>query len=306
MVPVLLGSAILIFFLLFVLPGDPAVFIAGGRGTEAQVELIRRSLGLDRPVPVQFVDWLWRTAHGDFGTSYINGFSVKVLLLQRLPVTAELALGAIVVATAIGLPAGLAGALWSEGPIGRLIDLFNAVAIAVPVFWLGILFQIYIGLQLGILPALGYVAFTDDPVENLRSMVLPSLTLGLGIAAVIARFLKAGILEGLRQNYVVTARAKGLSRRRVLFKHVLRNALMSVVTVTGLQFGGLLGGAVLTESVFNLPGLGNLMWISIQRRDYFVIQALTLLTVAVFLLVNLATDLTYGFIDPRIRTQEEQ
>jgi peptide/nickel transport system permease protein len=300
--PVLFGASLALFALLYILPGDPASFVLGDSATPTQLAALRHRLDLDQPVPVQYLLWLGRLARGDLGESLVSGYPVARLIGQRLPVAIELTLGALCVALLIGVPAGIAVGVRPRGWLARAIDMFNATAIAVPVFWLGLLLQIIVAIKLGWLPAGGYVALATDPVKNLRAMTLPCVTLGVGTAAVLARFLATGIAETMTRDFVVTARAKGLAPGRIIVRHVLRNAVIPAVTALGIQIGRLIGGAVLTEAVFNLPGLGTLLWSALVQRDYFVIQAVTLLAVLLFVVVNLATDITYGVIDPRIRT----
>ena len=300
--PVLAGASVALFALLYVLPGDPAAFVLGDSATPQQLAAFRHTMGLDQPIVLQYLGWLGRLLRGDLGNSLVNGLPVAQLLAQRLPVAMELTIGAVLVSLAIGAPAGIFVGVHPNGRLARAIDLFNATAIAVPVFWLGLLLQIVVAIKLGWLPAGGYVRASVNPLLNLRSLVLPCLTLGVGAAAVLARFIAAGIADAIRRDYVVTARAKGLSPLRIVLHHVLRNAIIPAVTAFGIQFGRLIGGAVLTEAVFNLPGLGTLLWNALVQRDYFVIQAVTLLAVISFIVVNLATDIAYGVIDPRVRS----
>ena len=298
----LFGASLALFALLYILPGDPASFVLGDSATPTQLAALRHRLDLDQPVPVQYLLWLGRLVRGDLGKSLGQRLPVARLIGQRLPVAIELTLGALFVALLIGVPAGIAVGVRPRGWMARAIDMFNATAIAVPVFWLGLLLQIIVAIKLGWLPAGGYVALATDPVNNLRAMTLPCITLGVGTAAVLARFLATGIAETMTRDFVVTARAKGLAPGRIIVRHVLRNAVIPAVTALGIQIGRLIGGAVLTEAVFNLPGLGTLLWSALVQRDYFVIQAVTLLAVLLFVVVNLATDIAYGVIDPRIRT----
>jgi peptide/nickel transport system permease protein len=300
--PVLFGASLALFALLYVLPGDPASFVLGDSATPAQLAALRHRLDLDQAVPVQYLLWLGRLLRGNLGESLVSGYPVARLIGQRLPVAIELTLGALFVALLIGVPAGITVGVRPRGWLARAIDMFNATAIAVPVFWLGLLLQIIVAIKLGWLPAGGYVALSTDPVKNIRAMTLPCITLGVGTAAVLARFLAAGIAETVTRDFVVTARAKGLAPGQIIFRHVLRNAVIPAVTALGIQIGRLIGGAVLTEAVFNLPGLGTLLWSALVQRDYFVIQAVTLLAVMLFVIINLATDIAYGIIDPRIRT----
>jgi peptide/nickel transport system permease protein len=301
-VPVLFGASIALFLLLYVLPGDPAAFVLGDSATPIELATLRHTLRLDQPVPLQYLFWLGSLLRGNLGNSLVNGYPVSRLIAQRLPVALQLTAGALMIGCVLGGAAGTVAGTRPDSRLARAIDFFNATAIAVPVFWLGLLLQILVAVKLGWLPAGGYVAFTTDPLRCIRSLVLPCITLGIGTAAVLARFLANGIAESLHHDFVLTARAKGLPPSRILLKHVLRNAVIPAITALGIQFGRLIGGAVLTEAAFNLPGLGTLLWTALVQRDYFVIQAVTLLAVAAFIVVNLATDIAYGVIDPRIRT----
>jgi peptide/nickel transport system permease protein len=300
--PVLFGASVALFVLLYVLPGDPAAFVLGDSATPAQLAALRHALHLDQPVLLQYLLWLRSLLQGDLGTSLVNNYPVGRLIAQRLPVAIQLTFGSLLVGCVLGGAAGVIAGVRRNSVLARTIELANATAIAVPVFWLGLLLQILIAVKLGWLPAGGYVPFSTNPLACLRSLILPCLTLGVGTAAVLARFLATDISETLRNDFVLTARAKGLPWSRIVLKHVLRNAIIPAITAIGIQFGRLIGGAVLTESVFNLPGLGMLLWNALVQRDYFVIQAVTLMAVAAFILVNLATDIAYGVIDPRIRT----
>jgi len=299
--PVFLGASLALFVLLYVLPGDPSAFVLGDSASPERLAALRTEMGLDQPVLLQYVNWLLRLARGDLGNSLVNGLPVAQLLAQRLPVAAELTFGASLIGVVLGIATGMYSGLRPTTRLARGIDLFNAFAVAVPVFWLGLLLQIGIAVQLGLLPASGYVSFAISPLGNLRSLALPCLTLGIGTAAVLARFVAAGISETRTQDFVLATKARGLGPGRIVLRHVMRNAIIPAVTALGLQFGRLIGGAVLTEAVFNLPGLGTLLWTALTQRDYFVIQAVTLLAVISFLLVNLLVDVAYGLIDPRVR-----
>jgi peptide/nickel transport system permease protein len=300
-IPVFFGASIVLFLLLYVLPGDPAAFVLGDSATPVQLANLRHTLGLDRPVPVQYVLWLGRLLHGNLGNSLVNDYPVSRLIAQRLPVALQLTGGSLLIGCVLGALGGVIAGIHRGSVLARATDLANATAIAVPVFWLGLLLQILVAVKLGWLPAGGYVSFNTNPLGCLRSLILPCITLGVGTAAVLARFLANGIRETIVNDFILTARAKGLPPRRIVLKHVLRNAFIPAITALGIQFGRLLGGAVLTEAVFNLPGLGMLLWTALVQRDYLVIQAVTLLAVAAFIVVNLATDIAYGVIDPRIR-----
>jgi peptide/nickel transport system permease protein len=300
-IPVFVGASIALFALLYVLPGDPAAFVLGDNATPTQLAALRRQLGLDLPLYEQYLNWLRRLAVGDLGDSLVNRFPVSLLISQRINVAIELALGAILVSVMLGTSIGVYVGVFPHTRLARALDVWNATVIAVPVFWLGLLLQIVVAVWLDWLPVGGFTSFTVDPWRNLQSMVLPCLTLGVGTGAVLSRFLATGIAETISKPFIVTARAKGLPPARIVFKHVMRNAVIPAVTALSIQIGRLFGGAILTEAVFNLPGIGSLLWNSLLQRDYFVIQAVTLLAVLVFIVINLITDIVYGLIDPRIR-----
>lgn len=302
MVPVFLGGSVVLWALLYVLPGDPATIVLGDNATGPALAAVRHQLGLDVPWYVRYFTWLDRMVHGDFGTSFIFHQPVSLLIQQRLPVTLELGFWSIVISLLVGIPAGVFSGLRPFSLLTRVLDFLNATAIAIPVFWLALLLQIAFALQLGWLPAVGYVHLEDDPIAHFESLLLPSITLAVGTWPVLARFLAAGVREAVTQDYVLTARAKGLPPLVVTMKHVLRNAVLPAVTVLGLTLGRLAGGAVLTEAVFGIPGMGSLLWSALLERDYLMIQAVTMLVLVAFLLINLATDLAYALIDPRIRT----
>ena len=258
-------------------------------------------MGLDRPLPVQYALWLGRVVRGDLGVSYLNGLPVTTMLAQRIPVTLQLTLASLVVALAIAAPLGIVSAVRPRSWIARAVTGYNALAMAVPTFWLGILLVLCFGLWLRWLPPSGYVPFWQEPARAVRFLILPAFTLGAYVSAVLARFTRAALLETLYQDYVRTARAKGLGERPVVGIHALRNALLPVVTVVGLQFGAFMGGAVITEAIFDYPGLGRMLLQAILTRDYTVVQGTILFVVVAFVVINLLTDLAYALLDPRIR-----
>jgi peptide/nickel transport system permease protein len=258
-------------------------------------------MGLDRPLPVQYALWLGRVVRGDLGVSYLNGLPVTTMLAQRIPVTLQLTVASLLVAVAIAAPLGIASAVRPRSWIARLVTGYNALAMAVPTFWLGILLVLCFGLWLRWLPPSGFVPVWEEPGRALRFLVLPAFTLGAYVSAVLARFTRAALLETLYQDYVRTARAKGLGERPVVGLHALRNALIPVVTVVGLQFGAFMGGAVITEAIFDYPGLGRMLLQAILTRDYTVVQGTILFVVVAFVVINLLTDLAYALLDPRIR-----
>lgn len=301
-VPTLVLVSIVVFLMVRAIPGDAAHVLLGPTAQPKQIAALRVEMGLDKPIWVQYWIWVKGVLHGDLGRSWINNYPVAKLIDQKLPATMALAIGALLVALAIALPVGIASALHAGHRFDQVASLFTGLMLAIPTFWLGVLLVLVISLKLKWLPPSGYTPFTADPIGSAKLLLLPSVTLGVYLAAIFARFLRASVVEALRQDYVRTAAAKGLSDRRIVRGHVLQNALIPVVTMFGIQFGGLLGGAVIVEAIFDWPGLGRLLVTSIASRDYAVVQGTILLAAATFLVVNLITDLTYGLLDPRIRT----
>ena len=301
LVPVLLLTSVAVFMFIRLIPGDPAHIIAGAEATPQQLEAVHRQLGLDQPLPVQYLIWLGRVLRGDLGKSVISDLPVTTIIAQKLPVTVELTIAALLFSLMLSVPLGILSAVWPRSWVASGAFWWNAVAMAVPTFWLGILLMLFFGLKLKVLPTSGHVPFFSDPLKALRFLVLPALTLGAHVSAVLARFLRSALLETLHQDYVRTARAKGLVERQVVLGHVLKNALIPVVTVLGLQFGAFMGGAVITEALFDYPGMGRMMLQAILTRDYTLIQGTILFIVSAFVLINLVTDIVYAFLDPRIR-----
>ncbi len=302
-VPTLLGVAAIVFLLMRAVPGDVVTNLVGLEGNvsvERMAEL-RRMFGLDLPVHEQFGQWLAAAVQGDLGSSLRTGRPVATDLALRFPVTLQLTLSALTIALAIAVPLGVVAALhrgrWPDG----LASLIALLGLSVPGFFLGILLILAFSLELRWLPPAGYVAFSEDPVENLRHMVLPALSLGLVLAAATTRIVRSSLLETLHRDYVRTARAKGVREGTVTVRHALRTALIPVVTVVGLQFGQLLGGAVIIEQVFSLPGVGRFALEGINLRDYPVVQGAVLLIAVAFVAVNLLVDVAYALIDPRVR-----
>lgn len=306
MIPVILLVTVISFALTFLLPGDPARLILGDQMAADQdaYQAIRRELGLDRPVPVQYLDWLGQTLRGDLGTSTRDRLPVVDGILERLPVTLELSGLAMLLALAVALPAGIVSAVKPNSRWDIGCSFLSLWGVAIPHFWLGILLIYAFAVFGDLLPPSGYVPFAEDPVQNLKHMILPAVTLGTGLSAVIMRQVRSSLLEVLQQDYVTTARAKGLAARMVVVRHALKNALIPVVTVIGLQVGLLFGGAVITESIFSIPGLGRWAVDSILWRDFPVVQAVSLTMAVGVLFTNLATDVAYAFIDPRIQSTD--
>ena len=291
-VPTLLGVAVIVFLMLRLLPGDPARVIAGVLASAEDVEGIRRQLGLDQPLVVQFALFLGGLLRLDLGLSARTSQPVMQEVLARLPYTFELAVMATAIATAIGIAAGVVAATHHNSKVDYLVSAASLCGVSMPVYWLGLMLIVVFAINLRWFPAAG----ADQPA----SFVLPSLTLASFTVALIARMTRSSMLEVLRQDYVQTARAKGLHERAVLYAHALRNALLPVITIVGLQFGTLLGGAVLTETVFGWPGIGQLLVESIFARDYPLVQGIVLTFSGLFILVNLAVDVLYAYVDPRI------
>ena len=300
-VPVLLLTSVIVFLFIRAVPGDPALLMAGQNATEQQVEALRARMGLDEPLLTQYVKWMGRLARGDLGEAYVTERPIRDLIVQRLPATLHLAIGAMVVIVGIGAPVGILSAIRPRHPVSRLMALVNAVVLAVPTFWLGILLVLFFAVSRDWLPASGYVSILDDPVESAKRLILPSLTLGALGTAVLVRFLKSSIAEAIDDDYVRTAYAKGLRERSVVLGHVLRVALLPVVTIMVIQFGQLLGGAVVTEAIFGWPGIGRLILDAIGSREYLIVQSTMLLFVTVFVLLNIMADVCYALLDPRIR-----
>jgi peptide/nickel transport system permease protein len=298
---VLLVASIVVFAGVRALPGDPALALAGEDRSPKALEAIRDKYGLDDPVPVQYVNWLGHVVRGDFGTSTRTGLSVGSTIVDRLPVTLELAFLSLLVAIGIGLTLGVIAAV-RRGSLADYVGSTAAlVGLSVPHFWLGLMMILVFSIALGVLPASGFVPFFADPIDNLRHMIMPAVVLGTGFAAVIFRQTRAAMLESLSADYVRTARAKGLGEREVVASHALRNSLLTVVTIVGLQLGLLISGAVVTEQVFVLPGFGKLTLDAVFTRDYPIIQGVVLLTTVGYVLINFAVDMLYSVLNPRIR-----
>ena len=300
-IPVMAVVALFVFSLLYIAPGDPAAIIAGDQATPADIERIRQSLGLERPFLVQFGDWAWRILHGDLGTSIFTNLPVTNLIAQRIEPTLSLMLVTLIISIGVAVPLGVAAA-WKAGSlVDRLVMAFAVFGFSVPVFVIAYLLAYVFALELDWLPVQGYTPIGRGFWPWLQNLILPAIALGAVYVALIARMTRATMLEVLQQDYIKTARAKGIGQSGILFVHALKNAAVPIVTVIGLGIAALIGGAVVTESVFVIPGLGRLTVDSILRRDYPVIQGLVLLFSFAYVLVNLCIDLIYTLLDPRIR-----
>jgi peptide/nickel transport system permease protein len=300
-IPTLFFVSIIIFGLQQLLPGDPALAMAGEERDPNVIAFLRHKYHLDEPLPVRYGLWAMGVLHGDLGESIRINKPVLDLVREKLPVTAELAGLALVVALAIGIPAGVISAVKNGTAIDYGANVFALWGLSTPNFWLGFLLILLFSVKLGWLPASGFVSPTEDLGQNLRAMIMPAFVLGNAIAAVMMRHTRSAMVQALGMDYVRTARAKGLAERTVVLKHALRNALVPVVTLGALDFGGLLSGAVLTEQVFTIPGFGKLIVDAIFNRDYAVVQGVVLCTATFYILLNLLADIAYVLVNPRLR-----
>ncbi len=301
--PSLLLITFMVFALMHAIPGDPARMMVGAGEAldDAQLAAVRREYNLDKPLPTQYVLWLGRALTGDLGRSTANQRRVGAELMLRGSVTLQLGLFAWLIGVAISIPAGVISAVFRGRAPDTLATIVAVGAVALPGFWVGIMMILLFGVRLGWLPTQGYVALGDDPVESLRHMVLPAVALGITSAALVMRQMRSALLEVLAQDYIRTARAKGLARWSVVIGHGLRNAMLPVVTVMGLEVGRIFAGAVVIETLFGIPGMGSLMVQAVFQRDFPVVQGSVLLMATTVLVVNFITDILYGVLDPRIR-----
>jgi len=304
-IPVLLIVTFIVYMLMFLAPGDPVYLLVDVEQTEGlsdeQLDNLRHELGLDRPVIVQYADWLWHAVQGDLGMSIRGSRQVSDMLKGAFPVSMELTLLAIAFAIIIAIPVGVYAALKPNSP-GDLFGTSLAIGgISAPNFWVALLLIYFLSVKLGWLPSNGFTRFSEDVQGNLIKMILPVVTLGIGLMASTMRMTRSGMLEVMHKDYIRTARAKGAQKHRVVFGHAFRNAMLPVLTIIGLQFGVLLGGAVVIEQIFSLPGMGRLGLDAIFSRDFPVVQGVVLVVTLSYLLVNLIVDLLYGILDPRIR-----
>jgi peptide/nickel transport system permease protein len=297
----LLLISLIVFTGVRMIPGDPARVLAGTDADAAGVEEIREKYGLDAPLPLQYARWLGLALRGDLGESIRTRTSVAWMVATKLPITIELACLSLLVAVAIAVPAGVVAAVRRNTVWDVLASGVSLCGVSVPNFWLGIMLILLVSVRLGWLPASGFVPIAEDPIGNLKRMLMPALVLGTGLAAVLMRQTRNAMIEVLSADYVRTARAKGLAQRAVVLRHALRNGLIPVVTILGLQMGALMGGAVVTEQIFVLPGFGRLIVEAVFTRDYPVVQGVVLLTASSYVLINLMVDVSYTVLNPRIR-----
>ena len=301
LLPTLFLVSMLIFGLQQLLPGDPALVMAGEEGDPAVVEQIRRQYRLDQPLPVQYLHWIGNVLQGDLGESMRIKQPVAQLIAEKLPVTLQLGTMAMLFALLIGIPAGIVSAVRKGTAWDTAANVLALAGLSTPNFWLGIMMIFLFSVSLGWLPASGYVSLLEDPLQSLATTVMPAFVLGSGIAAVLMRHTRSSLLQAMAADYVRTARAKGLLERQVVLRHGLRNALTPVITLGALEFGTLLSGAVLTEQVFSIPGLGKLIVDAVFNRDYAVVQGVVLVTATVYILLNLLADVLYVLANPRLR-----
>jgi peptide/nickel transport system permease protein len=300
-IPILAIVSIITFAMIHLIPGDPAAAIAGMSATPDQIATIRRDLGLDQPLIGQLVHWYAAMFRGDLGRSLLLGQPVVQATMQRLPVTLALSAYALVITLAIGLGTGIIAALRQNTWIDQAAMVVAMVGISLPNFYLGLLMIIVFAVDLGWLPSGGYVAFTDDPMRWLATSTMPAISLALLLAGLLARITRSTMLEVLRQDYIRTARAKGLPGRQVVVKHALANAMIPITTVIGIIVSLLISGSVVTETLFSIPGIGQLLTQAVLNRDYPMVQGGLLITTALLVLVNIAVDVTYALLDPRVR-----
>lgn len=300
LIPVLFIMSIVVFLFIHLIPGDPVDHILGFDATDEARTALRAELKLDRSIPVQYFSWAGNILKGDFGRSAVNNKPVLKVIIDKIPATMILAFGAIIIALIIAIPAGIAAAA-SKGTWKDMSVLTLALVwVSIPTFWLGVMLVLFFSLKLGWFPAIGYVSFLQDVPEAIRHLALPSLTLGAVTAGALTRMTRSEMIEQLSKDYVVTARAKGLSQPAVLYRHALRNSLITVVTFTGMELGTLIGGTVVTETIFAWPGIGQLIVQSIFSRDYPMIQGTVLFISVVFVMINLLVDISYTYLNPQI------
>lgn len=308
LIPVLLGVSIIVFFLVRLIPGSALQMYLGTQveATPEQMEELRRIFGEDKPIPVLYIEWLGRLLHGDLGYSLRTGRQVLPDILQRLPLSFELTVFALFLALLIGIPLGIIGAVKKNPILDIVIRITGLLGLSLPKFWLASLMVIAFSSFRGFIPMGNYIPFIQAPLENIRMMLLPSLAIGIGLAAVIMRYMRNSMLEVMQMDYIRTAQAKGLKRKIVISRHALKNAILPVITIAGFNTGYLLGGAIVIEEVFALPGMGRLVLYAIYQRDYPLIQGIVLIIALMFVLINLLTDLLYAAIDPRIRLDQKE
>jgi peptide/nickel transport system permease protein len=299
--PVLFGISVAVFLMVRLIPGDVVQLLLGTEASVQQIETLRRVLGLDRPLPIQFADWFGQIVRGDFGTSLRTGRPVLPDIFARLGVTLQLTVASMLVALLVAVPLGVASAANRGRAVDAVSRVLALVGLSVPGFWLATIMILFFSVQLRWLPPIGFISPLDNPALGLQTLLLPSIALGTALAAFVTRMIRSSLLEVLNQDYIRTARAKGLHERSVLYGHALKNAFIPVLTVIGIQVGHLLGGAVIIEEIFSFPGMGRFLLNGIYQRDYPVVQGTVLFVALVFSLINVLVDVLYAWFDPRIR-----
>jgi peptide/nickel transport system permease protein len=300
-IPVLLIITAIVFAVVAFIPGDPAAVVLGHAATPENVAALRHQMGLDKPLPLGYASWLWQVLHGDLGQSILSRESVVVLIGRALPITLYLSVFGLLIALVIAVPAGITAGLRRNTWLDVVLTTWAFLGVSIPGFWLAIVLVYVFGVALEWVPLVGYIGLREDPGESIKTMVLPALTLGLLLSGPLMRYLRSSILQTLAQEFVLVARAKGLAERRVISGHIVRNSLIPFVTVLGVQFGYLIGGAVIVENVFAIPGMGDLVVSAIGNRDYPVIQGVVLVVACGIVLISILVDILYAALDPRIR-----
>ncbi len=301
-IPTILLISVFVFSLQKLLPGDPVLAMAGEERDPEVLEFLREKYRLNDPIPVQYVTWVGNALRGDLGISLRTNQPVTELIAEKLPVTIQLAVMAILFALVIGIPAGIVSAVKKGTVTDYVANIVALSGLSIPNFWLGIMLILLVSVKLDLLPASGYVPLTEDPVKSITTMLMPAFVLGTALAATLMRHTRSAMLGVLKSDYVRTARAKGLTEHRVVLKHAFRNALTPIVTLTALLFGELIAGAVLTEQIFTIPGFGKLVVDAVFNRDYAVVQGIVLVTAVGFIVMNLLADVAYVLLNPRLRT----
>lgn len=299
-IPLLLVISIVLFILINALPGDATMSLIGETADEEYVAQLREKMGLDKPVLLRYFSWLGDILHGDMGESLISSETVSEKIQMRLPITMEITLVSMLISVLIALPLGVLSAVKRGSWADTCGSVVSMLGVAMPSFWLGLLLVMYFAVNKGWLPASGFVSFSQDPMKNIRCIILPCLSIGFGFAATVMRQTRSSLLEVLQQDYIMTAQAKGLRERAVIWKHAMRNALIPVLTVTAMQVGRLIGGAVVTEAVFAIPGMGSAIVSSILNRDYTVAMGMIMVVATIVVLINTFVDVLYILIDPRV------
>jgi peptide/nickel transport system permease protein len=298
MIPTILGSLTIVFFAIHLIPGDPALVILGEYATQEDIASLRHELGLDRALIVQYFSFLTEYLVGNFGTSFLSEQDVLTEIMIRIPYTIELAVASILIALIIGIPLGIISAIKRNSLLDYILTTISIMGVATPSFWLGLILIIVFAINLGWFPI---ISSGEETLLNFKFLALPAFAIGVSMAALIARLTRSNTLEVLGEDYIRTARAKGVNEQVVIFKHVLKNAAIPIITIIGLQIGHLIGGAIIIETVFSRPGVGKFLIDSIYARDFPVIQATTFVIVVVFLLINLIVDILYSYFDPKIK-----